>query len=125
MQRPRIDAWVSRALHVTRLQSAILEHALAVAARHDLAATIRIELGMLTVSEVHLELLFGTRVEAKVRLIGEIVSVKDHPYKAGLANEGLRLFGLPTVNARVLAIAHLGLCIAVYDLKHGAVKNAR
>lgn len=125
MQCAGIDARVSRTLYIACLQSAVLEHALAVAARHDLAATVRVELGMLTISQIHLELLFGAGIEAKVRLIGKVVRVKDHSYKAGLANEGLRLFGLAAVNARVLAIAHLGLCIAVYDLKHRAAENAR
>jgi len=117
VQRARIDARIRRALHVARLQSAVLEHALAVAAGHDLAATVRVELRMLAVPEIHLELLLGARVEAKVRLIGEIVRVEDHSHEARLADERLRLLGLAAIDARVLAIAHLGFRVAVYDLK--------
>lgn len=104
-------------MHVTRLQPAVLEYALAVAAGHDLAATIRIKLRMLAVSQIYLKLLLGARIEAEVRLIGEIVRVEDHPHEAGLADEGLRLFGLAAVDTRVLAIAHLRLRVAVDDLK--------
>lgn len=72
---------------------------------------------MLAVPQVHLELLLGARIEAKVRLIGEIVRVEDHSHEAGLADERLRLLGLAAIHARVLPIAHLGFCVPIYDLK--------
>jgi len=117
VQCARIDARISRALHIARLQSTVLEDALAIAARHDLAATIWIKLRVLAISEVYLELRFGARVEAEVRLVGEVVRVEDHPHEASLADEGLWLLGLAAVDAWILAIAHLGLRIAVYDLE--------
>lgn len=117
VQRAGINTGISRALYVARLQPAVLEDTFAVTAWYDLATTIRIELRVLAVSEIHLELRLGTRIKTEIRLIGEVVRVEDHPHEAGLTDEGLRLFGLATVNARVFAIAHFCLRVAVYDLE--------
>jgi hypothetical protein len=109
----RIDARVGWTLHVAGLESAVLESALAIAAGQNLPASIWVELRMLAVAEVDLELLLGSRVEAEVGLIGEVVRVEENPNDTRFRDEGLRLFRLSTEYSRVLTVAHLCFGVAV------------
>lgn len=72
---------------------------------------------MLAVSQVHLELLFCTRVETEICLVSEVVSVKQHLDEARLRDECLWLLGLAAEQTRVLPVAHIRLGIAIHDLK--------
>lgn len=118
-----IDAGVSRALDVTGLETTVLENAFAVASGHNFTAPIRVELGVLSVSEVDFELLLGSRVEAEVCLVGEIVGVKKYADETCLRNKGLRLFRFPAKYPWVFSVAHFGLSVAIDNLKQNDREN--
>lgn len=55
-------------------------------------------------------------IEAEVSLVGEVVGVKDDFDEVGLRDEGLWLLNFTAEQARLLAVGHIRLCIAVHDL---------
>lgn len=52
-------------------------------------------------------------------LICKVVRVEHDFYVAGLANEGLRLFGLSAEHSGLPAIRHIRFRISIHDLKGG------
>ena len=90
--------------------------------RNDLAPPVGVELGVLAISEVDVELLFGPRVEAEVSLVGEVVRVEKELDEARLRDERLRLLGLTAEEPRLFSVAHFRLRVTVHDLQ---VEKAR
>lgn len=72
---------------------------------------------MLAVPKVHHKLLFRPRIETEVRLVREIVRMKEHLNEWRLWHEGLRLLALTTKHARLLPVRYIRLRIPVHNLE--------
>lgn len=72
---------------------------------------------MLPVSQVDDQLLFRSGVKTEVRLVGEVVRMKDDLYEGRLRHEGLGLFALSAEHPRFLSVRYVGFGIAIYNLE--------
>lgn len=83
---------------------------------NDFSSPVRVQFWMLSVPEIYFQLLFGSRVETEVGLIGKIVRMEKHLDEARFRDERLRLFALSAEHSRIFAVANIRLGITVYYL---------
>ena len=63
-------------------------------------------------------MLLGPRVKAEVRLVGEVVRVKEYAHHRSFGDERLWLLALAAEHAHFLSVVHLRFLVAVRDLKN-------
>ena len=80
-------------------------------------AAVRVELRVLTISQIHLKLLFCSGIETEVCLVREVVRVEQHLDEARLRDERLWLLRLTAERTRIFTVAYVSLCVAIHDLK--------
>ena len=72
---------------------------------------------MLSISQIHLKLLFCSGIETEVCLVREVVRVEQYLDEARLRDERLWLLRLTAERTRIFTVAYVSLCVAIHDLK--------
>lgn len=83
----------------------------------DLSTSIGVQFGVLAVTQIDHELLFGSRVETEIRLVGEVVAVEHNFDERSFRHERLRLFALATKDTRLFSIGNVRFRVAVHYLQ--------
>lgn len=78
---------------------------------------------MLTISQIDDQLLLRPRIEAEIRLIGEILHVEQHLYEGRFRHERLRLFTLAAIHSRLFPVGYVRLSISVHDLEQTRIDH--
>lgn len=84
---------------------------------HDFPPSIRIQLGMLSISEIYYQLLFGSSIETKIRLVREVLHMEKHFNERGLRHKCLRLLALATIHSRFFSVGYVRFSVTVHNLK--------